>query len=228
MAEGYQPKGEYRTINGLRTYITGPETATKAILVIYDIFGFFPQTIQGADLLATSGSQKYRIVMPDFFQGHPADISWFPPRTPEHKKKLADFFHTTAAPPSTLAKIPGCVARATAEIPGIRAWSILGYCWGGKIAVLSSSGGGGGGENENDNENPRFRAAVLCHPAMLDPRDARAVKVPMALLASKDENPQDVEAFGANLTPPHYVETFASQIHGWMAARADLADEQHA
>ncbi|KKK27112.1 hypothetical protein ARAM_006500 [Aspergillus rambellii] len=204
--------------------ITGPETATKAILVIYDIFGFFPQTIQGADLLATSGSQKYRIVMPDFFQGHPADISWFPPRTPEHKQKLADFFHTTAAPPSTLAKIPGCVARATAEIPGIRAWSILGYCWGGKIAVLSSSGGGG--ENENHNENPRFRAAVLCHPAMLDPRDARAVKVPLALLASKDENPQDVEAFGANLTPPHYVETFASQIHGWMAARADLADEQ--
>jgi dienelactone hydrolase len=54
--------------------VTGAATAEKAILVIYDIFGFFPQTIQGADILAASGG--YQVFMPDFFEGQPADIAW--------------------------------------------------------------------------------------------------------------------------------------------------------
>ncbi|KAL2827717.1 hypothetical protein BDW59DRAFT_171179 [Aspergillus cavernicola] len=222
IAKDYQPKGEYKTINGLKTYITGPESATKAILVIYDIFGFFPQTLQGADILSTSSAQKYRVFMPDFFNGAPADISWFPPQTADHKAKLGHFFQTKAAPPTTLEKIPGVVREANTYAggagggggAGFESWSILGYCWGGKITVLSSSA-----------ENKIFKAAVQCHPAMLDPEDAKGVNVPMALLASKDEDPGAVSAFGANLKKDHYVETFPGQIHGWMAARSDLEDE---
>ncbi|KAL3466849.1 Alpha/Beta hydrolase protein [Aspergillus heterothallicus] len=210
IAKGYQPKGEYKTINGLKTYVTGPADATKAILVIYDIFGFFPQTLQGADILSTSSATKYRVFMPDFFEGSPADITWFPPQTAEHKQKLGDFFNTKAAPPATLAKIPGVVSEAGQ----FDSWSILGYCWGGKITVLASGEG-----------NVTFKAAVQCHPAMLDPENAKEVSIPMALLASKDENPEDVSAFGANLREDHYVETFPGQIHGWMAARSDLEDE---
>lgn len=60
---------------------------------------------------------------------------------------------------------------------------------------------------------------------MVDPNDAKNVTIPMAMLASKDENPKDVEAFGANLKVDHYVETFSTQIHGWMAARSNLEDE---
>jgi dienelactone hydrolase len=59
---------------------------------------------------------------------------------------------------------------------------------------------------------------------MLDPADAKDVTVPMCVLASKDESADDVSAFKANLKVPHHVETFADQIHGWMAARADLDD----
>ncbi|KAL2871580.1 dienelactone hydrolase family protein [Aspergillus lucknowensis] len=222
IAKDYQPKGEYKVINGLKTYVTGPETATKAILVVYDIFGFFPQTLQGADILSTSSSQKYRVFIPDFFEGAPADITWFPPQTEEHKSKLGNFFQTKAAPPNTLSKIPGVVAEANALAPttaggSFESWSILGYCWGGKITVLASGAGG---------ENTLFKAAVQCHPAMLDPNDAKSVTIPMALLASKDEKPADVSAFGANLKTDHYVETFATQIHGWMAARSDLYDEE--
>jgi len=57
------------------TDVTGPASAKKAILVIYDIFGFFPQTIQGADILAAAG--EYQVFMPDFFEGEPADIAWY-------------------------------------------------------------------------------------------------------------------------------------------------------
>lgn len=57
--------------------MTGPSDASTAILVVFDIFGFFPQTVQGADILATSDKHhKYQIFMPDFFDGKPADISW--------------------------------------------------------------------------------------------------------------------------------------------------------
>src|SRR5258705_13752356 len=74
-----------------------------------DIFGFFDQTIQGADILATSNEQKYRVFMPDFFEGSFADISWYPPTTDEHKERLGNFFKTKAAPPNTLSKIPNVV-----------------------------------------------------------------------------------------------------------------------
>ncbi|KAL4870491.1 hypothetical protein BDV12DRAFT_184493 [Aspergillus spectabilis] len=216
IAKGYQPKGEYKTINGLKTYVTGPETATKAILVIYDIFGFFPQTLQGADILSTSSSQKYRVFIPDFFEGQPADITWFPPQTDEHRIKLGTFFQTKAAPPQTLSRIPGVVSEANQFAPSARfsSWSILGFCWGGKITTLASNA-----------SNKTFKAAIQAHPAMLDPEDAKEVNIPMALLASKDENPDDVAKFGANLKSDHYVETFPDQIHGWMAARSDLEDE---
>ncbi|EHA25563.1 hypothetical protein ASPNIDRAFT_56645 [Aspergillus niger ATCC 1015] len=230
VAQGYQGKGEYKTINGLKTYVTGPESATKAILVIYGKMDPSPicpklhakfhdhfQTFSGADILATASEQKYRVFIPDFFQGEPADITWFPPQTDDHKQKLGNFFQTKAAPPANLPKIPSIVSEANKLAAGgsFQSWSILGYCWGGKITTLASG-----------QDNKLFTAAVQCHPAMLDPNDAKSVNIPMAVLASKDENPKDVEAFGANLKQANYVETFSTQIHGWMAARSNLEDEQ--
>lgn len=181
-----------------------------------DIFGFFDQTIQGADILATANEQKYRVFIPDFFEGQPADISWFPPQTDEHKEKLGNFFQTKAAPPNTLSKIPNVVSEANKLASGGSfQWSILGYCWGGKIAALTSG-----------QDNKTFKAAVQCHPAMVDPNDAKQVNIPMALLASKDEPPNDVQAFKDNLKTANHVETYPTQIHGWMAARSNLEDPE--
>lgn len=69
-----------------------------------------------------------------------------------------------------------------------------------------------------------FKAVAQAHPAMIDPADAKKVTVPTLLLPSQDEDRKDVEAFVANLNVPNHVETFNDQIHGWMAARADLED----
>ena len=46
------------------------------------------------------------IQRPDFFDGKPADISWYPPDNDEKGKKLGEFFNTQAAPPKTLERIP--------------------------------------------------------------------------------------------------------------------------
>lgn len=44
----------------------------------------------------------------------------------------------------------------------------------------------------------------------------------VCLLASKDEDAEEVKKYEAKLTGPKHVETFGDQIHGWMAARSDL------
>lgn len=218
VSTGYEAKGTYTTINGLKTYVTGPESAEQAILVVYDIFGFFPQTLQGADIISTSDpDRKYRVFMPDFFEGEPADISWYPPQTDDQKAKLGKFFETKAQLPPTLARIPGCVDAANKLAPGgagFKDWGMVGYCFGGKITSLSAGDG------------TLFKVGVQVHPAFVDPKDAEKVTIPMALLASKDESAEDVQAFQKALKTPNLVETWSTQIHGWMAARGDLADPE--
>ena len=114
---------------------TGPSSAKQGILVVYDIFGFFPQTLQGADILATSDKGKeYKIFMPDWFEGQPADISWYPPDTDEKGKKLGEFFQTAAAPPKTIEKVNRVIRELKSSNPGVNEWGIVGYCWGGKVS----------------------------------------------------------------------------------------------
>lgn len=46
--------------------MTGPADATKGLVFTYDIFGYFDQTLQGADILATSNEhQNYKVFIPD-------------------------------------------------------------------------------------------------------------------------------------------------------------------
>lgn len=224
--------------------VTGPKDATKGIISIFDIFGFYPQTLQGADILATSDhAQHYKVFMPDWFAGEPCPLELFPPDTEEKQKSLGAFFQKNP-PPSVAAKVPGYVEAVSAKYPEIKSWAIMGvrfspfpysracfrahgttsqpanttlpqFCWGGKVVSLVTS-----------KPDTVFKAGVECHPAMVDPSDAENIKVPLALLASKDEPVEDVNKFEANLKGPKHVETFADQIHGWMAARSDLDDER--
>lgn len=69
-----------------------------------------------------------------------------------------------------------------------------------------------------------FKAGAEVHPAMVDAADAEKIKVPLMLLASQDEPVEDVKKFEKTLSGPKHVEIFGDQVHGWMAARADLED----
>ncbi|KAK1824784.1 hypothetical protein LTR12_000841 [Friedmanniomyces endolithicus] len=213
VAEGYEEKGEYLTIEGMKTYATqipgksGPKTAKSAILNVYDIFGFFPQTLQGADILAHADAEhQYQVFMPDFFDGKPADISWYPPDNEEKGKKLGEydypshpterpawFFNTLAAPPKTLERIPKVLKAIQAERPDIKEWAIVGFCWGGKIVNLVSQ------------EGTLFKAAAACHPAMVDAKDAPGITIPYAMFPSKDESKEDVEAWEKGLKVKNVV-----------------------
>lgn len=57
--------------------VTGPADASRGLVSIFDIFGYFNQTLQGADILATADSQlKYKLFMPDWFDGYPVPAEW--------------------------------------------------------------------------------------------------------------------------------------------------------
>jgi len=213
VAEGYQAKGEYTTIAGLKTYVTGPKDAKAALLVVYDIFGFYPQTIQGADILAYGDSERsYQVIIPDFFEGSPVPLEWYPPDNKEKEQKIGEFFQTKAAPPKTLERIPGILEEFQSQRSSVQEWGIVGYCWGGKIANLISQ------------EGTPFKAAAACHPAMVDANDAAAVTIPYALLPSKDEPKDDVEKWQKAIKVKNVVQWWPNQIHGFMAARGDLKD----
>ncbi|QDS70572.1 hypothetical protein FKW77_010520 [Venturia effusa] len=212
VSKGYELKGNYVKVNGLKTYHTGDAKAKHAILVVYDIFGYFPQTLQGADILAYGDKEKqYQVFMPDFLEGSPADISWYPPDNEEKGAKLGKFFETTAAPPKTVKRVPDLVASIKKEY-SIESFAVVGYCWGGKIVNLVSQQG------------TPFKAAAAVHPAMVDPADAPKVAIPIAVLPSKDEDKEAIAAYSKALKVENVVEFFPTQVHGWMAARSDLED----
>ncbi len=157
----------------------------------------------------------------------------YPPDNDEKGKALGNFFQTTGAPPKTAAKVPSTLKEIEAKYPSIKTWGVVGvsspvlcnssskltwneqFCWGGKIVSLTTS----------KSDTP-FKAGAECHPAMVDPSEALDIKIPLCMLASKDEPAEDVKKFEANLKGEKLVEIFGDQIHGWMAARANLEDER--
>lgn len=201
----------------MQCYTTGPPSATSAIFIIYDIFGFSDQAIQGADILAhadAASGHQYQVFMPDFFLGKPLPQSGFPPDTEEKQKKLGEFFGGPAKSDDNAKKVPELIKEIEKQCSGIKKWGSLGMCWAGKIVSLTAQSG------------TNFSAAAEVHPAMLDPADAKGIKIPLCMLASGDEDVEAVKQFEAGLSAPKHVETFNDQIHGWMAARGDLENEK--
>lgn len=215
VSTGYSPKGSYDEVDGLKTYATGPDNATRGIVIIYDIFGYFDQTIQGADILSTSDAHHtYKVVIPDWFKGNPSPIEWYPPNTEEKQKNLGAWFAKN--PPNGVAEaLPKYVAALSSKYPSVKSWGVLGFCFGGKVVSLVTS----------SPSNP-FKIGASCHPAMVEPKEAESIKVPLILLASGEEPEDKVKEFESNLSGPKHVETFKDQVHGWMAARSDLSKER--
>ncbi|GAW11238.1 hypothetical protein ANO14919_005800 [Xylariales sp. No.14919] len=88
---GYESKGQYVDVRGIKTYVTGPPDANKAILAAYDLFGFFPQIFQGADMLATRDTgQLYQVFMVGFFYDKPAKMEWYPLVNDEQKAVVGE------------------------------------------------------------------------------------------------------------------------------------------
>ncbi|EKM48016.1 uncharacterized protein PHACADRAFT_109520, partial [Phanerochaete carnosa HHB-10118-sp] len=130
----YSPKGTYKAYAGFdKVYVAGPANPGKlAVICVFDIFGFKPQTQQGADILAEElGAQVY---MPDFFEGdEPWTLDKFPPTKPEDQQKFQEWFAGFANPANHVPRVIKVAEALKSE--GVQFIVTYGFCWGGKVAL---------------------------------------------------------------------------------------------
>lgn len=212
----YKPKGTYKSYAGFnKVYVTGPEKPGKLALVcVFDIFGFKPQTQQGADILADN--LKAQVLMPDFFEGdEPWPLDRFPPKTDEDKKKLQEWFGGFANPANHVPKFIK-VAQAVKD-EGAEFVLGYGYCWGGKVCI-----------NAGNQPGTPFDAVSIVHPAMLAADDAAKLEIPLACYISNDEPVDEFDKIKEALAKKPLADKndfkHFDSFHGWAAARANLDD----
>jgi dienelactone hydrolase len=172
-----------------------------------DIFGFQNPTQQGADILASTLGA--RVAMPDIFKGAPWDLSNFPP--PDKDAFLA-WIGT-----NNWAKVEAILIKTIAFLKqdGAKKFGVYGFCWGAKMACLSTQLVGPAG---------------IVHPAFLQLSDAEKVVAPICLLDSKDEDKAAMEEFIAVLKKKPFGDKvrhkrYDDMFHGFCAGRANYGDE---
>ncbi|KAF4711207.1 hypothetical protein FOZ63_032500 [Perkinsus olseni] len=205
---GYQPKGSFATVAGLKCYTVGSGNNGVGILAIYDIFGMHSNTCEEADRLS-EGLDGSLVVAPDFFHGKPWPAEKYPPNTPALQKEIGEWLGGAAAPTSHV-EPARAVAKYMIKDRGVKKLGTIGHCWGAKVGVLMGT------------NPPELRAHAGPHPSFLTKEDGMNAKLPALYLETKDDNLADFEegvreAGVKNVTVSKYKETF----HGFMAGRGD-------
>lgn len=216
VVEGYVEKGTWIELGGLKTYATGSQTSTKAIIDIYDIFGPAPQTLQGADLLASA--LHVLVIVPDFFRGSPAQNEWYSVQSEENEKKKTEFMGTARNFGAHAKTLLGLVEAAKEKWGSVESWGAFGLCWGGKVTALTSGA------------NTPFKVSGQVHPGGFSKDDAGKITIPHIVLASKGEDAAVTKAYEeifAGEGKIGEIETYGTMHHGWMGARADLKNEEN-
>jgi dienelactone hydrolase len=116
--------------------------------------------------------------MPVFFGDNPANFDDYPPKTPRQAASIANFLANNANPAKKIALILPLLEAMKKANPQIESWAIAGYCWGAKIAALSSQA-----------DTP-FKASAQLHPSLLELQDATKITIPHAVLSSMEEVPE--------------------------------------
>lgn len=137
--------------------IVSPENPSRAVVLVYDVFGPAPQTLQGADRL--SAALDALVLVPDFLNGTYFDPANIPPDTAEKQAAVAAYIEGPANMAHGVANLLRVRREAGARWPriGDDKWGVFGLCWGGKVGVLATGPG---------NEGPGRRLAVsgTAHP----------------------------------------------------------------
>jgi len=214
----YTPKGSFKPFGGFgKVYVTGPETSENKIVCVYDIFGYFPQTQQGADIIASA--LKATVYMPDFFEPNgPFPPEKYPPKTEQDKAEVQAFFGGTASPPAAIKKLTSF--GETLKANGAKKIGAYGFCWGGKVTICAGG-----------NSTP-FNSVAMIHPAMLSSNDAEKLTVPIGVYISKDESVEEYNKILEIIAQKQFAtkndhKNYINMFHGWAAARGDLNNPEN-
>ncbi|KEF51711.1 uncharacterized protein A1O9_12346 [Exophiala aquamarina CBS 119918] len=121
--------------------MTGSPSASKAIVHVYDLFGYCPQTYEGTDMLATQGSEQHLVFVPDFIgPDRAAQHDWFLPDADQ--QPLHDLL-AIVTPKQMMTKIHATVAalRYDGKHGYVQRWAEVGFCWGSKgVSLIATQG----------------------------------------------------------------------------------------
>ena len=240
VASGH-PSGREDTVGGLPTYIAEPssKSTSSSVIFITDIFGWtFPNVRLLADEYAKAGFYCY---IPDLHSGDSLPLSFLqnvePPLKDQETMSIVDKGKNAAIVPTTLGPwlikhregvsepmVSGFV-NTVKHIPGTNKVGAIGFCWGGRYAILQARG-------RADGEVGGVDAAYACHPSLVAiPGDFDPVDRPLSLaLGDRDSllDAKSVESIKEILEKkgsPSEVKVYEDQIHGF-ALRSDWSSEK--
>jgi len=229
------PTGKIETIDNLQTYVAAPKDGSKAKTIVFlvDIFGWeFKNVRLLADNYAKAGFYCY---VPDVHQGDALPISFLqsvePPLKTREQLTLVDKTKNTATVGTTLGpwlvKHREAVSKPLIDsfiktirmIPGTKKVGAVGFCWGGRYAILAAHG--------------EVDAAYACHPSLVTvPGDFEGVTKPLSLAVGDQDSLLDQATVGkiqdllAKKTDlPHELRIYEDQVHGF-ALRSDWSSEK--
>ena len=147
--------------------------------------------------------------MVDHFKEHGAwELSNFPPPS---REALMEWLNKTTWDGSVHDDLK--VVKEHMEARGADKFCVAGFCWGGKIAVLSGA-------------LDWVSATASAHPSFVTPEDVAALKVPMAFCLTKDEpdyTPMEEAAKGKSFDC--IFKKYPEMHHGFCTARGDFSND---
>lgn len=159
-------------LGGLPAYVCRPAApATRAVILATDVFGFaLPNTRRLADQFASRG---FLAVVPDLLDGDALPLDAF---NKGFTPAVADWLARHDKPEHVQGKLAAVSAELRARL-GATKVGVIGYCWGGKFAVLAAA-------------TPVVHAFAAAHPSRLAIPDAvnAAIAPGQFLLAGTDNH----------------------------------------
>jgi len=110
-------------------------------------------------------------------------------------------------------------------IPETNKVGVIGFCWGGRYAILEAHGGAKPGEG--------IDAAYACHPSMVAvPEDFEPVSKPLSLALGDKDSLLDqatvgkiIDVLAKKTEVPHEIRIYEDQVHGF-ALRGDWSSDK--
>ncbi|KZF24801.1 dienelactone hydrolase family protein-like protein [Xylona heveae TC161] len=235
------PTGHEETVAGLKTYVaeTADKSRAKSVVILTDVFGWQLKNVRLlADNYAKAG---FHVYIPDIHQNDSIAAEFLqdvePPLTVREGLSITQKATKAASVTSvlgpwlikhreavTLPLIDGFI-NAVKYIPGTNKVGVLGFCWGGRYAVLEA--------NSTGKVHGGVDAAYACHPSMISvPADFEPVNKPLSLAFGDKDSLVDqvtvgkiIDTLAVKTELPHEIRIYEDQVHGF-TLRGDWSSDK--